>query len=120
MRRILRSFRFALAGLRFLVWTQPNVWVHLALAALALALAVLLGLSPVELAVVVLTIGLVLAAEALNTAVEAVCDAVAPNYDPLIGRAKDVAAAAVLVTAFTAVGVAVVLFVPRLRLLIGL
>jgi diacylglycerol kinase len=96
------------------VRTQPNVWVHIALACLALALCVLLGLAPVEVAVVVITIGLVLAAEAANTAIEALCDLISPDYHPLVRSAKDLAAAGVLVSAVAAVGVALALFLPRL------
>ena len=113
-RRIVRSFKFAFAGLRVLVWTQPNTWVHVALAAAALALSVVLGLSATEIALVILTIGLVLAVEAVNTAIEAVCDLVSPGYHPLVKRAKDLSAAAVLLSALAAVGVALALFVPRL------
>ena len=86
----------------------------MALAALALAVSVVLGLSAAELALVILTIGLVLAVEAINTAVEAVCDLVSPDYHPLVRRAKDVSAAAVLIAAVAALGVALALFVPRL------
>ena len=114
LRRIVRSFTFAFAGLSVLVRTQPNAWVHLVLAALALALATLLRLPPAELALIVLTIGLVLTAEAVNTALESVCDLVSPGYHPLVKKAKDVSAAAVLLSALAAVGVAIALFVPRL------
>jgi diacylglycerol kinase (ATP) len=114
LRRIVRSFAFAFAGLVALVRTQPNAWVHVALAALALALSFLLALSPAEVAMVILTIGLVLAIEAVNTAIEAVCDLVSPGYHPLVKRAKDVSAAAVLIAALAAVGVALALFLPRL------
>jgi diacylglycerol kinase (ATP) len=114
LRRIIRSFGFAFAGLAVLVRTQPNAWVHLALAALALALAVALRLPASDLAVIVLTIGLVLTAEAVNTAIESVCDLVSPGYHPLVKKAKDLSAAAVLLSALAAVGVALALFVPRL------
>jgi diacylglycerol kinase (ATP) len=97
-----------------LVRTQPNAWVHVALAALALALSFVLALSAAEIALVLLTIGLVLTAEAINTAIEAVCDLVSPGYHPLVKRAKDLSAAAVLISAVAAIGVAVVLFLPRL------
>jgi diacylglycerol kinase (ATP) len=113
-RRIVRSFRFAFAGLRVLLWTQPNTWVHVALAALALTLSFLLRLSAAEFALVILTIGLVLAVEAVNTAIESVCDLVSPGYHPLVKRAKDLSAAAVLISAIAAVGIAIALFVPRL------
>jgi diacylglycerol kinase len=79
-----------------------------------LALAFALGLSQVEIAILILTIVLVLILEAVNTVVETVCNLVSPGYHPLVKRAKDVAAAAVLLSALAAIGVALVLFGPRL------
>jgi diacylglycerol kinase len=82
-------------------------------------LAALLGLRGAELAVLVLTIGLVLVLEALNTALEALVDLVSPGYHPLAKVAKDVAAAAVLLAAITAVAVGLVVLGPRLAELRG-
>ena len=119
LRRIVRSFKFAFAGLTALVRTQPNAWVHVALAALALGLSLVLRLSPVEIAVVILTIGLVLTAEAVNTALESVCDLVSPGYHPLVKKAKDLSAAAVLISAVAAIGVALAVFLPPLLRALG-
>jgi diacylglycerol kinase len=116
--RITRSFSYAFEGLATIVRTQPNFWVHLVAAGLALALGMVLHLSLLELALIVLTIGIVLVVEAFNTALETVCDLVSPGYHPLVKRAKDISAAAVLMAAVAAVGVAVVLFVPRLASLL--
>jgi diacylglycerol kinase (ATP) len=113
-RRIVRSFGYAFEGLATLVRLTPNFWIHVCAAVLALALAVVLRLPPAEIAVVVLTVGVVLIAEAFNTALETMCDVVSPTYHPLVKRAKDVAAAAVLLAAIAAVGVAALLFLPRL------
>ena len=113
--RLVRSFGYAWAGLRSVVRTQPNFRIHLLAAALALAVGVVLRLSPPELGLIVLTIAVVLAAEALNTAIEAVCDLVSPAYHPLVKRAKDAAAAGVLITAIGSVIVAVLVFGPHLR-----
>ena len=96
-----------------LVRTQPNVWIHIALASRALALAVVLRLPAGEIALVILTIGLVLTAEAFNTAIETLADVASPGYHPLVRTAKDVAAAGVLLAALAAIGVAVALFGPR-------
>ncbi|MDQ3809658.1 MAG: diacylglycerol kinase family protein [Chloroflexota bacterium] len=115
LRRIARSFGFAFAGLAAVLRTTPNFWVHLGAALLAVAVSVLLRLSPGELALVILAIGLVLVVEAFNTALEALADVASPEYHPLIKRAKDISAAAVLISALTAVVVAAVLFLPRLR-----
>jgi diacylglycerol kinase (ATP) len=113
-----RSFGYAFAGLRWLVRTQPNFRIHLALAALAVVLALVLHVSPAELGLLALTIGLVLALEAINTALEALCDVASPTYHPLVGVAKDVSAAAVLLAALSAVLVALALFGPRLLALL--
>jgi hypothetical protein len=77
---------------------QTVGWVHKRLRWLALAL----------------TITLVLAAEGVNTAVEAVVDLVTPGFHPLAKIAKDVAAGTVLLTAIGAVVVGVIIFLPRL------
>lgn len=114
-RRVLRSFGFAFAGLLTITRTQPNFVIHLVIACAALLAAVLLKLTTPELALIVLTITLVLAAEAMNTALEAVCDVVEPSYHPLVKRAKDASAAAVLLTAIGAVVIGALLFIPRLR-----
>ncbi len=111
--RIVRSFGFAFEGLIVLVRTQPNFWVHVVAAAAALGLGVVLRLSPPELALIVLTAGVVLVVEALNTCLETLCDLVSPTHHPLVKKCKDVSAAAVLISALAAVGVAALLFIPR-------
>ena len=97
-----------------MVRTQPNFWVHLVAAALALALGVVLHLTPAELALLVLTIAFVLVTECVNTVLETICDLVSPSFHPLVKRAKDISAAAVLICAIASVGVALLLFGPRL------
>lgn len=114
LRRVLKSFGFASAGLVHLVRTQPNFALHLSAALAALGLGLLLAIPPAEVAVVLLTIGLVLVAEALNTAVEAVVDLVSPDYRALARIAKDVAAGGVLIAALFAIAVAALVFLPRL------
>jgi diacylglycerol kinase len=76
-----------------------------------------LRLAPGELAILVLTIGLVFTAEAVNTAVEAAVDALGGAYSLPAKHAKDAAAAAVLVAAAASIAVGLVLFVPRLAAL---
>jgi diacylglycerol kinase (ATP) len=117
--RVLRSFGFAFAGIRYLVRTQPNVWVHLSVALLVIALSAVLGVQRAELAALVLAIGLVLAAEATNTSIEVVVDLVSPEYDPRAGRAKDLAAGAVLLATLTAIAVGLLVLLPRFAHLIG-
>jgi diacylglycerol kinase (ATP) len=110
----LASFGFAWQGILHIARTQPNWRVHVTLAVLAIALGVGLRVQPVELAILALTIGLVLALECMNTAVEAAIDAHGGPPSFAAKCAKDAAAAGVLVSAVTAVTVALLVFVPRL------
>jgi diacylglycerol kinase len=114
VRRVVRSFGYAFEGLVVMLRTQPNFLVHTAAAIVALALGVLLRLSPAELAVIVLTIAIVLVIECVNTALESLSDLVSPEFHPLIKNAKDISAAAVLIGAIASVVVAVLLFGPHL------
>ena len=118
LRRILRSFGYAGEGLLAMLRTQPNFGVHVVAAVLALGLALALRLSVAEVAVLALTIAIVLIVECLNTALETLCDLVSPGYHPLVKRAKDVSAAAVLIAALAAVAVGLLLFAPRLLALL--
>jgi diacylglycerol kinase len=120
VRRIARSFGYAFEGLATLLRTQPNFWIHLLAAGVALGLGVVLRLSPGELVAIVLASALVLVVESVNTALETLCDLVSVEYHPLVKRAKDVSAAAVLLAAAAAIGVAILLFGPRLASLAGL
>lgn len=108
------SVGYALRGLLFAVRTQRNLRWHVAAACGVLLLSARLGLSRTELAALVLVIGLVLCAEILNTAVELTIDMIKITEHPVARLVKDVAAGAVLVTVFMALGVAWLLLVPRL------
>jgi diacylglycerol kinase len=96
-----------------MVRSQPNFLVHLSAAVLALAAGVVFRLSPTELALLVLTIAFVLVTECVNTVLETLCDLVSPSFHPMVKRAKDVAAGAVLIGAIASVGVGLLLFGPR-------
>lgn len=109
-----RSFAHAFRGLAALMATQPNAWIHGVATLGVVGGALWLGVTQVEGALLALAVASVWAAEAFNTAVESLGDAIATAHDERIGRAKDVAAAAVLVTAFGAVGVGLFVFGPKL------
>jgi diacylglycerol kinase len=83
--------------------TQRNAWIHAVISTAVFVLGLWLGLDRVEWAIVLLTIALVWMAEFVNTALEAVVDLASPDLHPLAKVGKDVAAAAVLVAAATAV-----------------
>ena len=92
-----KSFGFAFQGFRFAIESERNIKVMLAGFALAVVLGLVAGLDAVRWGIVLVCCGVVLCAELLNTAIETVVDLVSPEYHPLAGRAKDIAAAAVRV-----------------------
>ncbi|MEH2188353.1 MAG: diacylglycerol kinase family protein [Nostoc sp.] len=113
------SFKYAWAGISYSFQTQRNFRIHVSVCALAIALSVFLHLQAVEIAVIGITSGLVLALELLNTAIESVVDlTVKQTYHDLAKIAKDCAAGAVLVSALVAMLVAGTLLLPPLVTLI--
>jgi diacylglycerol kinase len=111
--RRLRSFRHAGRG----VWrlrNEPNARIHLLATAFALIAATVARLSTIEWALIVSAVALVLAAEALNTAVERLADALMPERHPLVGAAKDLGAGAVLIAAVGAAIIGVLVLGPPL------
>ena len=105
----LRSFLFAVQGFRFAVRSERNIKVMLAGAAFAVIMGLVLQIDLVSWAIIFLSCGVVISAELVNTAIETVVDLVSPEFHPLAGRAKDIAAAAVWVLSVLValVGVAV-------------
>jgi diacylglycerol kinase len=115
----IRSFAHALRGIAYLVRTQPNAQVHL-LATVAVCMAgAYVGLSRDEWLWICVAIVLVWGAEAFNTALEVLADTLHPAQHPGIGRAKDVAAGAVLIAALGAAVIGLLIFVPHLAGLLG-
>ncbi len=114
LRRRAASFGHAFRGVGAALRTELHLWFHAAATAAVLGLGLYCGLARWEWVAVALSVGTVWGAELLNTAVEAVVDLVSPEYHPLAGRAKDVAAGAVLVVALAALAVGVLVFGPHL------
>jgi diacylglycerol kinase (ATP) len=109
------SFKYAWAGLTYAFETQRNFRIHTVIGTLAIGLGLFLQLQPVEIAVIGVTIGMVLAMELLNTAIESVVDlSVGQSYHELARIAKDCAAGAVLISAMAAAIVAAALLLPPL------
>ena len=120
MRRgsLIRSFGHAFAGVAALLRTERNARVHAAAFAGVVAFGAWRGLERWEWAAVLAACFAVPAAEAMNTALEALADRVTTEDDPLIKRAKDLGAAAVLLTSLGAAAVGVCVFGPRLAALV--
>ena len=110
----LDSFRYAFKGIADLIRHTPNARIHLFVTLCVLIAGFFFGITRIEWCMIILCIALVFAAEAANTAIEYLTDLVSPEYHPLAGKTKDVAAAAVLLAAIGAAIVGMLIFVPYL------
>jgi diacylglycerol kinase len=110
----LKSFGYAFNGLKVLFKEEHNARIHLVAAFCVILLGWFLELSALEWVAISLAIGAVFAAELFNSALENLTDHLAPERHANIKKVKDLAAAAVLVCAITAVAVGCLVFLPKL------
>ena len=108
------AFKYAWQGLVAMVKYEHNARIHLVAAGVAIVAGFLFEISAMEWCLIVVCIGLVISAEALNSAVEALADKITEERDPLIGRAKDLGATAVTLLALVAVVVGMIIFLPKI------
>ncbi len=109
----LRSFRCALRGIWILLRSQPNAWIHALATVLVCAAGLCFGFTRSEWGWVIVAMVMVWAAEAANTALEFLADAVSPERHPPVGKAKDVAAGAVLIAAIGAAVIGILVIGPH-------
>lgn len=110
----LKSFQYALSGIRDLVAGQMNARIHLVATMMVVTLGLCLNLNRMDWVALAIVIGLVWMAEAINTALEYLADAAIPEHNELIGKAKDISAGGVLMAALTATIVGAIVFWPHL------
>ena len=110
----IRSINCACHGIHTMLRSQHNAWVHAAATILAVAGGFFFRLRAEEWCWITLAIVSVWTAEALNTAFEFLTDVASPEFHPLAGKAKDVAAGAVLISAAGSVIIGVLVFGPKL------
>ena len=110
----LNSFRFAFAGIAYMLRTQHNAWLHLIATLVVVAAGVALNVSGEDWRWLVVAIVLVWTAETVNTAFEHLCDVVSPEFHASVQKSKDIAAGAVLIAVIGAVIIGLQVFVPYL------
>ena len=116
--RGLQTFRDAVRGVVSVAETEFNFRIHLAGLVLVIVFGCFLKVNAMEWVALTLCVGFVLFAEILNTALEYLADAVHPEVDPGIGRAKDASAGAVFVASLAAGIVGAIIFIPKLWILL--
>lgn len=114
LKKRLKSFNYAFKGISYLLKGEHNAYIHLTIAALVILFGFIFKLSPPEWMMVAFAIGLVLMAEGMNTAIEYLANSITREKHPEIGKAKDIAAGAVLIAAITAAVIGLLVFVPYL------
>jgi|HigsolmetaAR206D_1030411.scaffolds.fasta_scaffold06758_2 diacylglycerol kinase (ATP) len=114
VQRFARSYGFAWQGVQHLFRSQPNARIHLCAMLAVVVLGLLFQIDRWEWLILSLICALVLFAEGVNTALEAVVDLASPEFHPQAKIAKDVAAGAVLLCAFAAIVIGCLIFLPRI------
>ena len=114
MKRLIKSFGYALKGIKSVFLTEQNMKIHSAVAVFVIILGVVFRISVGEWIAVVLCIGLVASAEMINTAFETLVDMVSPDRNPSAGKIKDISAGAVFLAAVISVIVGIIIFLPKL------
>jgi diacylglycerol kinase len=118
LRKRINSFKFAFNGLKVMFLEEHNSRIHLVAAVLAILAGFLLRISAIEWVLLLVVTGFVFISELFNSALENLADHLSPGKSENIGKAKDLAAAAVLVSAFIALVTGSVIFLPKIYTLI--
>ncbi len=117
-KKIINSFKFAFQGIKSALLTERNLKIHIIIMILVIIFGFLLKISPLEWFICILLFGLVISGELFNTAIEIVVDLAMPKINERAKLAKDISAGAVLVQAIVAIVIGLIIFIPKLILLI--
>ena len=109
----IRSLKFAFRGAWLLITTEHSIMAQFGISILMSILGFVMHLTAIEWMFQLLAIGLVLVAESLNTGIEKLCDFVHPDYHDRIGFVKDVSAGAAAFAAFIAIGIGLIIYLPK-------
>lgn len=110
MKRLFNSFKFAIQGVLYTLNSQWNMRIHFIIATLVIILGILYDITSIEWVLLLLTIGMVITSEMINTAIEKTIDLVTEEYNILAKISKDVAAGAVFISALIAFVIGIIIF----------
>lgn len=108
----LKSFVYAFQGLGSFLKKEHNAWIHCMAIIVVVSAGLYYHITTTEWCIVLLCFGLVLSAEAFNTAIERLVNLVSPDFHPIAGDVKDVAAGAVLICAIVSAIIGCIIFIP--------
>lgn len=118
MSNFFKSFIYAFNGIK-LSLQQRNMKVHICCALLAIACGFILKINTTEWCMILICIGIVLALETINTAIESFVDLIEPNHHPIAGKIKDLAAGAVLIFSIVSALIGIMIFGKYILVLLG-
>jgi diacylglycerol kinase len=118
MKKRIQSFGYAGRGIRLVFSSEANMKIHILIAVLVVICGFYFNISVSEWVFCLLCIGLVFSAEMINTAIENVVDLASPEHHELAGKAKDIAAGAVLICAIISVIIGLLIFIPKVWVLL--
>ncbi len=110
----IKSIGFAFKGAMLLIKTESSIQVQLVIGVLMTIIGFIVGLSTTEWIIQILTIGLIISLESMNTAIEEIADFIHPEYHPKIGLIKDIAAGAVFIFAVIAIMIGCIIYFPKI------
>lgn len=114
-RKRIQAFRYAFAGLWFVLRTQRNAWIHATATIIVIFLGIWLQVERQDWVLLILAIFIVWQAEIINTALEAIADLASPEDHPLARAGKDVGAGAVLLASMMAFILGMVVLIPAVK-----
>lgn len=118
IKKRVKSFSYAFAGLKVLFKEEHNSWIHTVAAICAIIAGIVLRISVMEWIAVIIVIGMVITAEIINTSLERTADFIKAERDDRKRDIKDLGAAAVLVCAITAAIIGIIIFLPQIIVLL--
>ena len=118
MKKRIQSFGYAIQGIKMVFISEANMKIHGAIGIVVIICGLYFQISVSEWIACLLCVGLVFSAEMINTAIETVVDLVSPSKHELAGKAKDIAAGAVLICAIISVIIGLLIFIPKVWVLI--
>lgn len=114
IKKRIKSFSYAFAGLKVLFKEEHNSWIHAVAAVCAITAGFLLDISAIEWIAIIIVIGMVISAEIVNSSLERTADFIKAERDDRKRDIKDLGAAAVLVCAISAAIVGLIIFLPKI------
>ena len=113
IRRTLRTFKYSMQGLSYAYKNEQSMWIHAAGTIFTVILGIIFHLTLTEWAIVFIALGVILASELINTAIEAAVDLCTLEIHPLAKIAKDCGSAATFVLTLVSIVICLFVFVPH-------